>query len=271
MSDLRREPSATESAAAQEKDPRFAYTLAKGLQVLAAFDAATPFMSNAELAARTGISRQTVVRLTRTLAQLGYLHYQTATARYRLAASVLSLGYPLLSQLSVRQLARAQMQELADFSHGSVSIAMRSGDAMVIVESCVDQMGHAGRPDIGAPRAFHDTSLGMTYFSSAGAEEKQELTALLRQRLGEQWPALQQRFEQAQKQFDAHRYCTLLTPGVQIEAVSVPLRSNLMNERLVMNCAVPRFALAADSIETHVAPRLLHLVRTLESTLGVHS
>lgn len=254
-----------------EKDPRFAYTLAKGLQVLRAFDAVTPFLSNAELAVRTGIARQTVVRLTRTLAMLGYLHYHTGSARYRLAASVLSLGYPLLSQLSIRQLARAQMQELADYAHGAVSIAMRSGSVLVIVESCVDQMAHAGKPDMGATREFHDTSLGSAYFCSAAPAEKDELTRLLAQRLGAQWPAAQQRLAKAQAQFDALHYCTSVTPGVQVEAVAVPLRSNFMDERLVMNCSVPRFRLASESIETHVAPRLLHLVRSIENTLGVRA
>jgi DNA-binding IclR family transcriptional regulator len=53
--------------------------------------------------------------------------------------------------------------------------------------------------------------------------------------------------------------------------VAVPLCSNFTGERLVMNCTVPRFVLAPESIETHIAPRLLHLVRSLENTLGVRS
>ena len=57
------------------KDPQFAYTLAKGLEVLRAFDAVTPALGNREIAQRTGIGRPTVVRLTRTLAILGYLNY----------------------------------------------------------------------------------------------------------------------------------------------------------------------------------------------------
>lgn len=264
-------PDETLPSDGKDKDPRFAYTLAKGLQVLRAFDPASPFLSNAELAARTGIARQTVVRLTRTLAILGYLHYHIDTSRYRLAASVLSLGYPLLSQVNIRQLARPQMQELANFAHGAVSIAMRSGDSLVIVESCVDQMAHAGRPDVGATRGFHDTSLGMAYLSSSPTHEKVELMASLEAKHGVNWPGAKERLLQAQAQFDQQRYCTAVTPGVLIEAVAVPLCSNFMGERLVMNCTVPRFVLAPESIENHVAPRLLHLVRSLENTMGVRN
>ena len=61
--------------AASQKDPQFAYTLAKGLEVLRAFDAASPALGNREIAERTGIGRPTVVRMTRTLALLGYLKY----------------------------------------------------------------------------------------------------------------------------------------------------------------------------------------------------
>lgn len=264
-------PDETLPSDGKDKDPRFAYTLAKGLQVLRAFDPASPFLSNAELAARTGIARQTVVRLTRTLAMLGYLQYHTETARYRLAAAVLSLGYPLLSQLSVRQMARPLMQELANFARGAVSIAMRSGDSLVIVESCVDHLGHAGRPDVGAKRDFHDTSLGMTYISSSAPQERAELIAWLQLQHGKHWSAVQERVAHAQAQFDRLHYCTALTPGVLIEAVAVPLCSNFTGERLVMNCTVPRFVLAPESIETHIAPRLLHLVRSLENTLGVRN
>ena len=40
------------------KDPQFAYTLAKGLEVLRAFDAVTPALGNREIAQRTGIGHR---------------------------------------------------------------------------------------------------------------------------------------------------------------------------------------------------------------------
>ena len=141
------------------KDPQFAYTLAKGLEVLRAFDAASPALGNREIAQRTGIGRPTVVRLTRTLALLGYLKYHEPTARYRLAAPVLSFGYPLLCQLGIRQIARPHMQELADFARGAVSLAMRGGDQLVLIETCVDKNAPSARPDVGATRQVHDPSL----------------------------------------------------------------------------------------------------------------
>jgi len=55
-------PSAETVLAESAGDAAFATTLAKGLVVLEAFDAAAPMLGNMELAARTGIPRPTVGR-----------------------------------------------------------------------------------------------------------------------------------------------------------------------------------------------------------------
>lgn len=262
-------PSSPTGEAAQAKDPQFAYTLAKGLEVLRAFDVSSPYLGNRELAQRTGMSRPTVSRLTRTLALLGYLSYSKSDARYRLTASNLSFGYPLLSHLGVRHLARAPMQELADYARGAVSIAMRSGLNMVIVESCVDQSAPNGRPDIGATRPIASTALGHTYCCAAAAPEKAALADAMRQAEGANWPAVMAQLARAQALFDQHGYC--LRPGTleSIEAVAVPMRSNFVGETLVVNCAVASFNLSGDALQKQIAPRLKHLVSQVESAAGL--
>ena len=52
-------------------DSGFASTLARGLSLLAAFRPGEIWLSNAELARRTGLSRPTVSRLGATLVELG--------------------------------------------------------------------------------------------------------------------------------------------------------------------------------------------------------
>ena len=250
------------------KDPQFAYTLAKGLEVLRAFDAATPTLGNREIAQRTGIGRPTVVRLTRTLAMLGYLKYHEQTARYRLAASVLSFGYPLLCQLGVRQIARAHMQELADFARGAVSLAMRGGDHMVLIESCVDKNAPSGRPDVGATRQFADTSLGHTYYSATNDTERKEIDAVLKARDPQAWPALRKQLAASHKSFQAKGFCIVSSPGAGLMAISVPLGFIADDELLIMNCAVAQFYLQPDTLETQIGPRLLNLVRMLQTSLG---
>jgi DNA-binding IclR family transcriptional regulator len=252
----------------EAKDPQFAYTLAKGLEVLRAFDAATPSLGNREISQRTGIGRPTVVRLTRTLALLGYLKYHEQTARYRLAAEVLSFGYPLLCQLGVRQLARPHMQELADFARGAVSLALRGGDHMVLIESCVDKNAPSGRPDVGAIRQFGNTSLGHAYYCATRDSERKEIEDLLKARDAQAWPALRKQLTASRKTFQNNGFCILPSPSAGMVAISVPLGFMVDDELLVMNCAVAQFYLQADTLEKHIGPRLLNLVRMLQTSLG---
>ncbi len=49
--------SASPAEAGEDKDPQFAYTLARGLDVLRAFEGASPHLGNREIAVRTGIPR----------------------------------------------------------------------------------------------------------------------------------------------------------------------------------------------------------------------
>jgi DNA-binding IclR family transcriptional regulator len=169
---------------------------------------------------------------------LGYLKYHEQTARYRLAASVLSFGYPLLCQLGVRQIARAHMQELADFARGAVSLAMRGGDHMVLIESCVDKNAPSGRPDVGATRQFADTSLGHTYYSATNDTERKEIDAVLKARDPQAWPALRKQLAASHKSFQAKGFCIVSSPGAGLMAISVPLGFIADDELLIMNCAV---------------------------------
>jgi DNA-binding IclR family transcriptional regulator len=251
-----------------DKDPQFAYTLAKGLEVLRAFDATVQSLGNREIAQRTGINRATVVRLTRTLAILGYLKYNESAARYRLAAPVLSFGYPLLCHLGVRQLARPHMQELSDFAHGAVSLAMRGQGQLVLVETCVDKAAPSGRPDVGAQRGFADTSLGHTYYSATNDSERLEIDALLKSTPTVNWPAVRRQLAASRKHFASMGYCVVVQPDSGLQGISVPLDYLPDGELMVMNCVIAPFHLQVDTIEKQIAPRLLDLVRLLKSAMG---
>ncbi|MDH3232081.1 MAG: helix-turn-helix domain-containing protein, partial [Alphaproteobacteria bacterium] len=60
------------AGAAGAKDRQFVTALARGLEVLRAFQEGGP-LGNQEIARRTGLPKPTVSRLTHTLKQLGYI------------------------------------------------------------------------------------------------------------------------------------------------------------------------------------------------------
>src|SRR5215468_6725654 len=127
--------SAEAALAASAGDAAFATTLAKGLVVLEAFDGGPPMLGNMEISVRTGIPRPTVARLTHTLAELGYLHYDRDLAKYRVGIRALHMAHPLLADMPFRQLARPLMQEFAHSVRGTVSIGLLDGTAVVYVET----------------------------------------------------------------------------------------------------------------------------------------
>ena len=51
-------------------------------------------------------------------------------------------------------------------------------------------------------------------------------------------------------------------------AISVPLGFIADDELLIMNCAVAQFYLQPDTLEMQIGPRLLNLVRMLQTSLG---
>src|SRR2546423_6603602 len=106
-------------------DRQFATTLARGLEVLRCFTPLEPLLGNKEISVRTGLPKPTVSRLTYTLTKLGYLRHNMRLGKYQLGSAVLSIGYPLLASMNLRQVARPLLKELADYRHRPVSMGGR--------------------------------------------------------------------------------------------------------------------------------------------------
>ena len=101
------------------KNRQFVTALARGIDILSAFQAEDRWLSNAELARRTELPKPTVSRLTFTLMSLGFLDLDEDTGLYLLHPRILSLGYPVLQRLSIRQVARPFIRELANSCQGT--------------------------------------------------------------------------------------------------------------------------------------------------------
>jgi DNA-binding transcriptional ArsR family regulator len=81
----------------ESHDRQFVNALARGLEILRCFRPGEIYLTNTELAKRTGLPKPTISRLTHTLTRLGYLEYSEDQGRYQLGSGVLALGYSLLS------------------------------------------------------------------------------------------------------------------------------------------------------------------------------
>lgn len=256
-------------------DPAFATTLAHGFSVLQAFRHGEPALSNGELATRTALSRATISRLTNTLVQRGMLSYDAGLRRYRLGPAVLSLSYPLLANVRVRQLARPMMQRLAESSGGSVSLGMHHGLHMVYLETCRGHDAIAFRPDIGAllpllPCAMGRAWLAQAGTAQAGTAQAEPVLQALRQQDPPAWSRYEQAWLQAQRDWTLHGYC--ISEGdwlSDVHAVAVPMRRQVDGRVLVFNCGVPLSRLRPGVLRTRIAPRLCKLVARVERLLDL--
>nr|MDQ2734040.1 helix-turn-helix domain-containing protein [Pseudomonadota bacterium] len=168
------------SGGAPARDQRFSTTLDNGLKVLGAFRVGEPALSNRQFAERTGLSKPTVSRLTYTLAEIGFLKYDLELRKYRLGAASLSVSYPLLASLRIRQIARPLMRELADEAHGSVSLGMRDRTHMVYIETSRGHDARTFRPDIGASLPILRSAMGRAWAAQVGTQELAHLRAQIR-------------------------------------------------------------------------------------------
>src|SRR5574339_303456 len=130
-------------------------------------------LGNKEISVRTGLPKPTVSRLTYTLTKLGYLRHSMRLGKYQLGSAVLSIGYPLLASMNVRQVARPLMKELADYCNGSVSMGVRDRLSMVYVESCRSGNGITTLPDIGTSVPISHSVIGRAFLAACTPPERE--------------------------------------------------------------------------------------------------
>jgi len=249
-------------------DPAFATTLAHGLSLLQTFRHGEPALSNRELSDRTGLSKATISRLTSTLVQRGLLRYDSSLRRYRLGTALLSLSYPLLASIKLRQLARPLMTRLANSAGGSASLGMHHGMHMVYLETCRGHDAVAFRPDIGAMLPLLQSAMGRAWLAQADAGQAESLMEATRQQDPAAWQRNVAGWEQARRDYALHGYC--LAEGdwhTDVHAVAVPMRRRVDGQVFVFNCGVPVRRLRGGDLRRRIAPRLVSLVARVEKML----
>ncbi len=254
-----------------EGDRQFATTLARGLEVLRCFTPLEPMLGNKEISVRTGLPKPTVSRLTYTLTKLGYLRHNMRLGKYQLGSAVLSIGYPLLASMSVRQIARPLMKELADYCNGSVSMGMRDRLSMVYVESCRSGNGIATLPDIGTAVPIAQSVIGRAFVASCTPPEREAVLNQLKVKDPEAHRKFRPQIDKALEDIRSRGFCVSLGEfRREVFAVGVPMRRTVDGEVVAFNCTVPAFILKKGQLEDDIGPRLVAMVRNIEASLGMH-
>lgn len=254
-----------------EGDRQFATTLARGLEVLRCFTPVEPMLGNKEISVRTGLPKPTVSRLTYTLTKLGYLRHNMRLGKYQLGSAVLSIGYPLLASMNVRQAARPLMKELADSCNGSVSMGVRDRLNMVYVESCRSGGSTTFLPDIGTSVPIAQATIGRAFLAACTSPEREAVLNQIKVKEPDNHRKYRASIEKSLDDIRARGFCVSLGElRNEVYAVGVPMRRTVDGEIVAFNCGVQAYMLKKGQLEDDIGPRLVAMVRNIEAALGLH-
>ncbi|WP_439811319.1 IclR family transcriptional regulator [Bordetella bronchiseptica] len=254
-----------------EGDRQFAITLARGLEILRCFTVDRPILSNRELSQLTGLAKPTITRFTYTLTRIGYLQTDARSGKFQLGSAVLSLGYPLLANLGVRQLARPLMRELAEGVSGSVSLGVRDRLNMVYVETSRHHSVLNSRlSDVGLTYPLVATAIGRAYLCGCAPGERQALLNEIRVKTPDQWEHHGAAVLRNIEEFPKRGFCSAHGDlQSDVYSVGVPLRRQSNGLLIAVNCVVHSFQTSASDLEQNIGPRLAALGRALDQSLAL--
>lgn len=193
--------------------------------MLEAFRPGDEFVSNADLARRSGLPKSTITRLTHTLCHLGYLERGEDQNGYRLLSHILTLGQPFLHRQRIRDFARPLMQQLAQETRCSVALGVRDGLEMIFIERVRVHASVMALQDIGSRVPIGLTSMGRAYLAGLPRAEQEDLCdQLARSMSKEKWQVTKEAIEREIKRYARLGYCFGLGEWrTHASGVSVPI------------------------------------------------
>lgn len=261
----------TGRAAQSDEDSgrQFIGSLARGMEVLAAFKENERQLGNHELAERTGITKPTVSRITYTLTQLGYLIHSPRFNTYELGGKALTLGYVALSSLDVREVAKEFMSEVAAKTGLTVSLAVRDQLTMLNLEAQESDELVGIRLYRGSRVPIVNTAGGRAYLSVAPENEREEIFAGVKDSYGDEWPAMLRAVEKAAVEIKSHGFCMCIgdwrkdvnSAGAVIE---MPDGRGIYS----LNVGGPAYLAPQEDIEATVGPMLAEAAQEMRKRLG---
>lgn len=249
-----------------KEDKLIVGTLARGLEVLRVFQIGDHFLSNAEIAKRTSLPKPTVSRLTHTLSSLGYLRYSEQHGQYQLGETVLALGYNVLANMEIRDLARPDMQKLATSSQGSVCLGILEQLEIMYIETCRGEFTVSLPQRFGTKVPICTTAIGRAYIGAMPDEGRNHLYAQLKTFYGDQWSDIHQNLQRALEESQERGYSLSLGEwNEHVNAVAVSIKGS-HSPSYVLNVGGLSTIITREKLENELVYELQKIADTLSMT-----
>jgi IclR family transcriptional regulator, pca regulon regulatory protein len=237
--------------------PDFVESLARGLDVLRAFNAHHREMSLADVATASGLARPTARRLLLTLEELGYV--RSTDGAYTLTPKVITLGTAYVASLGLWEVARPHLEALVRRTGESSSMAQLDGSDIIYVARVSVPKIIALRVDIGTLFPAPQTSQGKVLLAALSAAELDHTLRIpsrsgLPRYIGKSRKDLNEELTQVR----ARGWALAdeeLAPGVR--SIAVPVRDGTGTVRAAMNVTVHAAETSTEKLLDAHLPKLL--------------
>ena len=253
--------------------PNFRYKIdavARGLEILALFNAERPSMNLSEIVAATQLTKSTAFRMVSTLELLGYLERDPETRHYRHGLKVLQLGFTALNSLEVAQIGQAYLKSLSDACGETTNMAIRDGAEIVYVARNATRQIIGVNVQRGSRSPAYCTSMGKAQLIDLSHKELLDL-------LGEgPYPKMTPNtilylkdmmleLEKIRQQGYAVNDEEL---AIGLRSVAAPVRGTRGKIVAAINISVTGSRISRQAIEEQLAPKVVDTAHLISSSLG---
>jgi IclR family pca regulon transcriptional regulator len=241
----------------RDNDPDFVESIARGFDVLKAFDRSRPTMSLSEVASAADLARPTARRILRTLTMLGYVW--AAEGNFELTPRVLELGLTYVQAFGLWDVARPHLEDLVAKTHESSSIAQLDGSDIVYVARVAVPKIIALAVHIGTRFPAVPTSLGKVLLAGLEPEELEKtLAEPSRAGVAPRWQPDRAELDTALREVRAQGWAlTDEQLALGIRSVAAPLRDGSGRVMAAVNVTVHAAETAVEKLRGEYLPMLL--------------
>ncbi|HEX6543784.1 MAG TPA: IclR family transcriptional regulator C-terminal domain-containing protein [Ktedonobacterales bacterium] len=242
--------------------PDFIEALARGLDVIRAFEPNRPAMSLSEVASAAGLARPTARRILLTLEELGYV--RSDNGMFALTPRILDLGMAYIGSTSIWDLARPHMERLVAQTGESSSLAQLDGSDIVYVARVAVPKVITFAVTIGTRFPALQTSLGKVLLAELPPDVlERTLAEPSRSGITPRWKPGPEERDCVLHEVRARGWALAdeeLAPGIR--SIAAPVRDNATHVVASLNVSVHA---AETSIETLTEKYLPLLLQTAEA------
>ncbi len=253
-----------------DTSPDFIEALARGLDVIRAFQPRQPVMSLAAVAGATGLARPTARRILLTLEELGYA--RPVDGGFELTARVLELGMSYVLSRNLWEVARPHMEALVARTHESSSIAQLDGSDIVYVARVAVPKIIALAVTIGTRFPAMQTSLGKVLLAGLPSERvEQVLAEPSRSGIAARWQPDPAEREAALREVRARGWSLTdeqLARGIR--SVAAPLRDGAGQVIAAMNVTVHAAETPVEVLTGEYLPLLLQTAGAISADFAAY-